>query len=101
MIKEENELIYLADNNKEVRKQLESLGYEICHCCKYVDAKWLRVSKTGIHGSGYPCDNNCKDATPDKCIQCEIKDEVKVYKRNVHIFSNVEDMMEYIKSKKE
>ena len=53
---------FIRKNTKELQDKLSKLGYDICGCCNFVDAKWLETSitkllsikdKPSVHGIGY------------------------------------------------
>ena len=95
--------IYLTNNSQESLDELKALGYQICVCCKFVDAKWLHYfyreedNAKEFHGVGYGCENNCQDQYSDKCIRCSIHQSLSS-NQEVHIFHTVESLDKYIKS---
>lgn len=46
---------FIRKNTKELRNELEKLGYKICKYCKFKDAIWLNnyLPTNSIHGIGY------------------------------------------------
>lgn len=95
--------IFLSNNFEESLKKLEGLGFDICTCCRFKDAKWLHFycreltngdRKLEFHGVGNGCENECDGMCSEKCVTCTIKESVK--SRNTMIFSQVEPMVEFI-----
>lgn len=96
--------IYLTNSNQETLNKLESLGFYICPCCKFFNVKWIHFYYRTInykdnpikefHGTGI-CEEDCEDKSLDKCIMCSIKENIR-YKKDIHIFNDVDEMIEFI-----
>ena len=96
--------IYFTDNSQETLDKLESLGFYICPCYKFYNTKWIHFyyrtidSIKGFHGTGYQCEVQCKGTDePDsnKCVVCAIRENI-AYKRNIHIFSDINELVQFI-----
>lgn len=99
--------IYYTDNSQEILDKLKELGFHICICCRFKDVKWLHFYYRTLnvkepikefHGVGNRCENDCSDANSDKCIMCSIKDSI-TYNKHIGIFSNMENLINFINSK--
>lgn len=46
---------FIRMNTHELRNKLKDLGYKICVCCEFKDAKWINnlIFNSTIHGIGY------------------------------------------------
>jgi len=46
---------FIRINTLELRNKLKDLGYKICVCCEFKDAKWINnlIFNSTIHGIGY------------------------------------------------
>jgi len=96
------EYYYIKKNNVDTRYQLKHAGYNVCHCCKSEDARWLAVYPKdwqpdglamSVHGIGYGCEQDCEGKCPSKCIMCGINET----QATIHIFNDAESYLNYEK----
>lgn len=92
--------IYFANNNEDIRSELESRGFFLCACCEFNNSKWLSYfyreenGKREFHGLGYACEHDCDGACAKKCIECAIIESI--HDRNIHIFNDIDDMIKFL-----
>lgn len=96
-----SKVVFITDNNEEIRKKLREAGFSVCICASFSDSIWLCYHPDlnmsfDIHGLGYYI-NEELDLTPLQRVN-KILEESKY--PNKEVYKTVEEFLEHYENER-
>lgn len=94
-----SKIVFIKDNNQEIRRKLKNAGFSVCICAKFYDSVWLIYHPDenfpyDIHGEGYADSGDYDEKhTPEERIQMRLKED-GYYSKEREFYNTVEEFLE-------